>query len=248
MIIEEDNLTLAWARAFLKVYNDKEDASLIVNVTDIGHGEPREIPEVRKNLDELLESRGRPSCDTVARTIFPWSLWNPQAPRERLYKRYKAILPRLRKYDGNRNGLYFERLIAFGIGRDKQEKPCNQLEHIIRTWNKGNHRRSALKASIFDPYTDHTDQRQRGFPCLQQVLFSECRKGMLAVTGMYATQDIVDKAYGNYIGLHRLGLFMAQEMGLKLDRLTCIATPAVRGRTNKGQLSELADLVGAALP
>ena len=71
---------------------------------------------------------------------------------------------------------------------------------------------------------------------------------MLAVTGVYATQDIVDKAYGNYVGLHRLGVFMAQEMGLKLDRLTCIATPAVRGRTNKGQLRELAELVGAVLP
>ena len=247
MIIEEDNLTLAWARAFLKVYNNKEDASLIVNVTDIGHGEPREIPEVRKNLDKMLESRGRPSCDTVARTIFPLSLWNPKAPRERLYKRYKDILPRLRKYNGNRNGVYFERLIAYGTRRDKQEIPFNQLEHIIQTWNKGNHRRSALKASIFDPFADHTHQRRRGFPCLQQVSFSECKKGMLAVTGVYATQDVVDKAYGNYVGLHWLGMFMAQEMGLKLDRLTCIATPAVRGQTNKGQLRELAELVGAIL-
>ena len=71
MIIEEDNLTLAWARAFLKVYNDKEDASLIVNVTDIGHGEPREILEVRKNLDRLLESRGRPSATLWPVQSFP---------------------------------------------------------------------------------------------------------------------------------------------------------------------------------
>ena len=64
---------------------------------------------------------------------------------------------------------------------------------------------------------------------------------------MYATQDIVDKAYGNYVGLHRLGMFMAQEMGLKLDRLTCIATPAVRGRTSKSQLRELAGFAEAVL-
>lgn len=241
-------MTLAWARAFLEVYRSNEIASLVVTIKDIDNSVPQEIPEIRKNLDNLLESRGRPLCGTVASTIFPSSLWNPEAPRKRLYKRYKAILPRLRKYNGNRNGLYFERLIAYGIGRDKQEEPFNQLEHIIRTWTRGNHRRSALKAAIFDPFRDHTDQRQRGFPCLQQISFLPCGEGMLAVTGVYATQDIVDKAYGNYIGLHRLGTFMAHEMGLKLDQLTCIATPAVRGSTNKGQLHELANLVSNSLP
>ncbi len=247
MIIEENNLTLAWARALLKVYRDKEDASLIVTVKDIGNVGPREIPAIRDTLDNLLESKGSHQCDTVANTIFPSSLWNPEASRESLYKRYMAIRPRLRKYGGNKYGLYFERLIAYGNGHDEQTKPVNQLEHIIQTWHRGNRRRSALKAAIFDPFTDHTNQPRRGFPCLHHVSFAQHSKGLLAVTGVYATQNIVDKAYGNYLGLHRLGIFMAREMELKLDRLTCIATPAVREPTTKRQLRELVSLVNTAL-
>ena len=37
----------------------------------------------------------------------------------------------------------------------------NQLEHIIQTWHKGNHRRTALQAGLFDPLKDHTDQPVR---------------------------------------------------------------------------------------
>ena len=247
MIIEENNLTLAWAKALLKVYRNKEDASLIVTVKDIGNGEPREIPTIRDALDSLLASKRSHQCDTVANTIFPSSLWVPEASRENLYERYKAILPRLRKHKGNRYGLYFERLIAYGSGRDERTEPVNQLEHIIQTWHRGNRRRSALKAAIFDPFTDHTNQPRRGFPCLHHVSFTQHSKGLLAVTGVYATQNIVEKAYGNYLGLHRLGIFMAREMELKLDRLTCVATPAVREPTTKGQLRELVSLVNAAL-
>ena len=35
------------------------------------------------------------------------------------------------------------------------------------------------------------------------------------MTGFYATQYVVERAYGNYLGLCRLGEFMAHEMGLK---------------------------------
>ena len=185
------------------------------------------------------------SCHEVANTIFPISLWNPHADRRQLYERYRRILPRVARDRRNRYGLYFERLIAFGHDASFQDG-VNQLEHIIQTWHSGNHRRTALQAAIFDPTKDHTNQRQRGFPCLQEVTFAPVGADELSVTGFYATQYIFERAYGNYLGLCRLGRFMAHEMGRDLVQVTCVASPAKRDKP-KGSLERLAHEVEAIL-
>ena len=120
---------------------------------------------------------------------------------------------------------YFNRLINFG----EVDNPINQLEFIINTWSRKNHRHSALQAAIFDPKIDHSHQRQLGFPCLQHVVFhydgvNGCNG--LSIIGFYANQLLFEKAYGNYLGLFRLGKFMASEMKLKLVRVICISTNA----------------------
>ena len=88
-----------------------------------------------------------------------------------------------------------------------------------------------------------------GFPASNRCPFAPTGTGGLAVTGFYATQYIVERAYGNYLGLCRLGQFMAHEMGLRFEQLTCIATPAKRDGS-KSALKPLAQsvraLVGAA--
>ena len=227
MIIEERNLSVAWGKAFLKVLEANEVAPLVVAIKDLDGGEPRELPAVRDALDQMLDAQGKGSCHTVANTIFPSGMWNPEAGREELFDRYLGMCQHLRKHKGNKYGLYFQRLIAFGCDNNG-EGGFNQLDHILTTWNGGNHRRTALQASLFDPLKDHTNQRQRGFPCLQQVSFAPTGTDGLSITGFYATQYVIERAYGNYLGLCRLGQFMAHEMGLRLDLVTCIATPAKR--------------------
>lgn len=238
--IEEDNLAVGWAKALLSVMDKGEIAPLTVVIRGFSHGEPMEVVSIRRLLDEALGADQKPlSCHTVANTIFPISLWNPQADRQLLYDRYRRIAPRVRKYPGNRYGVYFQRLIAFGQTLGSQDG-VNQLEHIIETWHRGNHRRSALHAAIFDPNKDHTHQRMRGFPCLQQVAFAPQGPDGLAVTGFYATQYIYERAYGNYLGLWRLGRFMAQEMEKQLTQVTCIASLATHGNRTKGSLQGMA--------
>jgi hypothetical protein len=39
------------------------------------------------------------------------------------------------------------------------------------------------------------------------------------VNAFYATQQLVHKGYGNYLGLTRLGSFMASQMTRRLERL-----------------------------
>jgi hypothetical protein len=217
-----------------------EVAPLAVTVTGFSdNGTPCQDASIRRLLDQSLLATRNHTCDTVATTIFPSSLWRPDADHHLVYQRYGEIWPEIRR--NNPNGTYFQRMIAFGIERG-QGFSCgvNQLEHVLTTYHGGNRRRSALQVSIFDPTRDHTHQRQRGFPCLQLVTFRPFGAGYLAVTGIYSTQYLYKKAYGNYLGLCRLGQFVAHGLGLKLARMTCIAAVAVRDAgIRKSDLTEL---------
>lgn len=252
LVIEESNLSVAWGKAFLEVVRAGEIAPLVVVIKDLDNSEPPEVPAIREALDHALEAEGKGSCHTVANTIFPSRMWNPEADRQVLYKRYLRLLPRVRRHNNNRYGVYFERLIAFGHDGNFQGG-TNQLERIIQIWHQSLHRsrprrprRTALQAALFDPRKDLTSQELRGFPCLQQIAFAWQGTNGLSVTGFYATQYIFERAYGNYLGLCRLGRFMAHEMGLRLAQVTCIASPATRHKP-KVHLQGLVQQVEAAL-
>lgn len=219
------NLSVAWGETFLSALNGvaPPDLPLHVTVRLPADGVPLEDEHIRKALDGLLRKHELLDVHGVANTIFPKSLWNPSLGAETLYERYLQLWPRLQKCPANRRGHYFKRLVA---SRSEPGRPAvNQLKHVISTWKKGNHRHSALQLAVFDPALDHTDSRRLGFPCLHQVCLTPLgpngRAG-LAITGFYATQRLLDKGYGNFIGLCRLGAFMAHEMGLQLVRMTDI--------------------------
>jgi hypothetical protein len=113
--------------------------------------------------------------------------------------------------------MYFERLINY----PDAPRDGNQLEHLIGIYEEGVMRKSAYQASISLPKKDLTSQRQQGFPCLQQIaLDPDRRRGALGITAFYGTQYIFERAYG---------AFLAAEMGLRLERMTCIAGHAPRG-------------------
>jgi len=240
-LIAETNLSIAWAKAFLTAMSSSggEVSPLIVTVT-FDAGEIIETPQIRDLLSQMLSVTKKTGIETVSSTIFPKSLWNPLREKELLFKRYLDSWPRIKKCRTNKTGPYFRRLIDF----DNGSSPVNQLKHIIETWQNGNHRHSALQAAIFDPRLDHTDQRQLGFPCLHQVAFNPMGsngKDGLAVTGFYAKQLLFEKAYGNYLGLCRLGQFMAHEMNIKFKKIVCIANIAEKGKETKNSLSAFED-------
>lgn len=246
--IHDTNLSSAWVRAFLAATKPGVDeiSPLVVTITGFADSQPLETNAIRQVLDDALVKNGKYSCETVASTIFPQSLWNPQESRGQLFERYERILPSLKKMEPyNKYGIYFERLIAFGSGRAKDARngnpKVNQLEHIIRTYRGGNHRCSALQASIFDPLIDHTNQPRRGFPCMQQVAFARCGNRELAVTGFYAMQYLFERAYGNYVGLCNLGRFIAHELDFRLTQMTCVAGVAKIGGISKRDARDLAD-------
>lgn len=221
-IIESTDLSQAWADLFLRILEGKgkEVSSLVISLTGFKNGIPNETQAIREALDNCLSVSKEQQVHTVANTIFPDNLWRlSQYDRQALFKKYVSNLPRIKALAPRKNcrGLYFERLISFGC----DFAGGNQLEHIISSYNsKSSVRRTMLQASIFDPHRDHTRSAQLGFPCLQHLQFLPNNKDQtLSVNAFYATQQVFEKAYGNYLGVCRLSQFMAHEMQLSLDRV-----------------------------
>jgi thymidylate synthase len=241
LFVEGSSFSNVWSQALRGILDTpgKEVAPLVAVVHVDSPGPFSECAVTRAALDILAKKNGWPPTSTVASSLFPVSLWNSTKPRAELYRRFDRIRNRLSGQAGP--GRYFERLTCYG----KRGEQTNQLEKILQVWGGGVRRRSLLQAGVFDPLRDHTRQRRRGFPCLQQVSFAPISGGGLTVNGFYATQNIADRAYGNYLGLAHLGRFMAHELGLELRRVTCVAALAFLGKGKVGEMKSLLSSIGA---
>jgi hypothetical protein len=237
---EETNLSVAWARAFSMVSAKygRELSPFLVSITGFDNGIVVEDKGLRHALDTSLDESGHQSIETVANTIFPESLWRRSGrDRTKLFEQYLENLPDYVAMapKKNRCGLYFARLIAFDLDpatgdrlphmpADLARHKGNQLEFIIGKWQDGLRRRGMFQACVFDPVRDHNGAAQQPFPCLQHIsLVPDESSGTLCLNAFYATQQLFVKAYGNWLGLARLGSFLADEMGLRFERLTCFA-------------------------
>lgn len=232
-----ENLSNAWAKVFIECCTTLDGilspAMVHFDVNEEGQDWQLEHQNIRNLLEKRLSefdiySANQSNIETVAGTIFPESIWKRCGnDRERLFDTYDSMWPSIEKCGANKHGTYFRRLTGFG---DQNTNPkVNQLKAIIEKWNCGNHTHSVLQAGIFDPSLDHRNPNIRipRFPCLQQVAFhphgANGKHGM-TVVAFYANQLLLEKAYGNYLGLFRLGKFMAGEMGLTLKGVTCITS------------------------
>ncbi len=166
--INSVSISEAWLTSVALAANSPrhEVTNLSVTINGLEHQGPQESPQVRDLLDGMLFAKNKGSVNTVASTIFPASLWNPQRPKEVLFERYLRAFPKIRKHRANRRGTYFERMINYPASNGES---FNQLKHVIETYAGGNHRRSALQASVIVPWRDLNNARQLGFPCMRRV-------------------------------------------------------------------------------
>lgn len=237
ILIDQPNLSLAWAEAFLAVRSASKHrlSPLTLSFTGFSNGAVEEVTDVRDALDAALVAAELQTVKTVANTIFPLSLCRlAKGDRKALYAMYRENLPDYVAMEPNKNqrGLYFGRLIAFDMdhktGEQLDHVPAgkvpengNQLEFIIQHC-KPSVRHSMFQASTFDPARDHTTLAQLPFPCLQHVTFEpNFKAGTMTLNAFYATQQLFAKGYGNFLGLAHLGLFMAGEIKLSLARVSC---------------------------
>ena len=265
ILIDRSTLSLAWAEAFSTIRSTSGHRLMPLTLSFEGFsgGDVVENSAIRAALDDALSASEMQKIQTVANTIFPQALWRTaKGDRQALYANYRENLPEYVAMEPNKNrrGLYFGRLIAYDIDPKDGERLAhvpegaipengNQLEFIIQRCKKGV-RVSAFQASVFDPARDQTAAAQLGFPCLQHITFvPDFAGGTLALNAFYATQQLFEKGYGNYLGLARLGLFVAGQVGLSLSRVTCfVGVEKMESKPAPGQaLDILVQTCNAAL-
>ena len=251
--IERTNVSLAWGEVLLRLLNPGTTAisPLILSISDFSaDGIVDETLSIRQGLEDLLKAHDvETDIETVAFTIFPEEYWKlANKNRKEFFALYVEAFQRMQDWNprNNKRGSYFQRLIDFdGDGRGP-----DQLEWIISEFNRRpGQRTSQFQATTYDPRRDHSPTALLEFPCLQQVSFVPLHDGTLVMNAFYATQQILRKGYGNYLGLCRLGAFMAQEMNLRFNRLNVFVGVAqfdTVGKTD-GDLLTLANTVKAEI-
>lgn len=223
-------------------------AHLMMTVTQPG----LEITCIRDGIERELALTGQQSVDTVAGTIFPRSLysdpglaWHPRLRAEQqhaldkaaadLYDRYLSSLSLLRTVRANEIGTYFSRMISWP---GKGPGGINQLARVIhrlrdvRRCGRATENKIDLDTSA-DGLNGATilegaqicaadDKRTRGFPCLVHLDFS-LLNGELHCAAIYRHHYLIDKAYGNFIGLSNLMQFLCQQSGVGMGELVVLA-------------------------
>ena len=233
-LIPDGNLSRAWGHALLRTLAPESQglrSPLVVSIEEFDEQQlPVEVPAIRQALDSAIAAHnGAPDrfevqpVEHTSQVIFPHMCWRPdrQRPAEELFQWYRdRVFPKLKqRCRANARGTYFLRMIDYKGAKGDEVKKVNQLGDII-DWHrqhKGRPPNKACQVVIRDPAKDHFGARSE-FPCLQQVSFAR-HEDQLVVGAYYPTENIFERGYGNYLGLCRLGCFMAHELRLQLARV-----------------------------
>ena len=242
IVIEEQNLDHAWIAAMSALFDSQRapggKAHQVVVNFPVGPVDLRVRELVDRFLVEAMRRKPRAGIlriETVANTIFPSAFYLPgQAvdPREHLYEMHEAKMTFHRRRRGCEKETYFSRLTGTaGTG----ERGVNQLEGMIVRM-KRQLSIASPKSSIYElgvsEVTGHLrvqlptqDRSIMGFPCLSHISLT-IGDGVVHLTAQYRNQHFIRKALGNYVGLSRLCMFIATEVGLKVGDVCCVAAHA----------------------
>ena len=178
---------------------------------------------IRYRVDGLLASFRLQGVDSVANTIFP-AVWAKDTPDPiDLAADYRDHYPALKKLAGSTRGTYFGRMVAYPRAEGRAADQFNCTIKKLRQSNKPGKQRwtSTYEMSIYNEKMDgHAGLR--GFPCMSHFAF-HLHGTTLHACAQYRNQDIVERAYGNYVGLAKLQNFVAKAADLVPGALTVFA-------------------------
>jgi len=232
----------AWLRTVAAV-NNAQGRRLYHCVTRIAWPTTEEA-EVRAAADWLSDQLAYPAIDTVANTIFPQAVGDTSAGHEQLANRYRGIYDSIRAFDkANRHGTYFGRLVCYPTPKE----PHDQIAELIRKlrvelassrpkstrYEVGIGVPSAQAEGEAEPsYTSDShavpvyavghDKSPMGFPCLSFCSF-QLDGDTLHMVAHYRRQHLIERGYGNYLGLGRLLRHVSGEVNLQVGHLMVVA-------------------------
>lgn len=246
-VVAADDLSTGWLQTVLAV-DRSPGQKLFHTVTRIsqpGHEES----DVRARCDQLLSHLGHPGVETVANTIFPAALAACTAGPDELFARYRALYPTLRRFPANKSGTYFGRMIqrpglqgevnqlarvmATLTQQLRQRGPMSTpyemtLDETTDPVVSRDDASAAPKgtpaglgadgedtATVLSP----SDRRVRGFPCMSFLSF-QLDGHQLHAFAHYRYEFLIEKGYGNYLGIARLHRYVSEQVGVEAGALT----------------------------
>ncbi|MFF2952646.1 hypothetical protein ACFVVU_15040 [Kitasatospora sp. NPDC057965] len=208
--------------------------------------------EFRRELDRVRSHlKCSHPVETVANTVFPYRLAATSKDPRSLAERYRAMYPQLRSMDaGNRFGTYFGRIVAYPGAKGSVDQLNTLIDRLTSQAARTGPLSAAYELDIAHPsdaeeelpttpeeqetgpeatsipvpvHAAGTDNLVRGFPCLSHCSFQIDRTRTLHMTAHYRSHYMLERAYGNYLGLGRLQSYLAEQTGLAHGTLTVTA-------------------------
>lgn len=209
--------------------------------------------KVLARIDSFYSSHNSWSLNTIANTIFPYSLYR-QYGTTGIYDMYPdQVYPRIMRCKENRWGTYAYRLVHRADAKGHVINPLKTVINRLKqeATNRGP-KRARYELNLVEPFTDLStsdptlagDNLALGGPCLSHLSFKLRPGGILTLSAFYRSHFYIERALGNLIGLARLLKFAATESGLQAGSITCISSYAqIDTNTETWNLTEVDRLI-----
>ena len=187
---------------------------------------------IRAVADRLLKHGHLQEIKSVRNTIFP-AVWAQRFPDPcELAEHYLEHYPTLRRFPKNRDGTYFGRLVAYPMSGNGDGDTFDQLTDLVRKLRaessvKAGGRRARRLSSRYEVniWKPGDLPSGMGFPCMAHMSF-HLVSGTLHLLAQYRNQYLIERAYGNYLGLAQLQQYVAIAVGLAPGELMILASHA----------------------
>lgn len=251
----------AWLNA-VQVVDSTPGRRLFHMVTRIGDPVAEE-PRIRTAADTLLRDLDLAPVDTVANTIFPAQLAAASADPSELAQRYRKMYPTLRRlHKSNRKGTYFGRIVAHPAASGERDQLADLIERLNTELRTPGPKSARYEMNISGPgklassaeacpaveftdggpvhvYAADRDTSPMGFPCLSFCSF-QLDGDMLHMVAQYRYQYLIERGYGNYLGLGQLLGYVCAAVGLQPGQLMIIAGVAAVDSAARYRITRLA--------
>jgi Thymidylate synthase len=243
------NISEAWINALVAALQMPGHAGVhtVVRISDPS----LEHEDVRQLADGLMVLADVRPIDTVASTIFPttWAERHPD-PVE-LANHYRERYPILQRFRANRRGTYFGRVVEYPMGEGEQ--PFDQLNDLIgklrtETRARDGHRPRGLSSRYeVNVWRPGDLPAGMGFPCMAHMSFHMVDR-RLHLTAQYRNQYLIERAYGNYVGLAGLLSYVAGVVGLDVGELMVVGGHVELDTHGRAGIRVIRQLIADAQP